>query len=62
MAEVNRLDPLVSTEPAVEVDSKTAESIEQGIRAAEQGKTVSSDEARRLVSQWISKYATPIQP
>ncbi|MBV8728693.1 MAG: hypothetical protein JO336_02675 [Acidobacteriia bacterium] len=42
----------------VEVDAKTAEAIDKGIKAAEQGRTVSLDEARKLIPKWISKFAS----
>jgi len=59
MAEVNPDDLFVSTEEAVEVDAETAAAIERGIRAADEGKVVSSDEVRKLIPEWISKFSTP---
>jgi predicted transcriptional regulator len=47
-------DPMVSTEK-VEVDAETAAAIEQGIRAADEGWLVSSDEVRNLILRWISR-------
>ena len=45
-------DPMVSTEE-VEVDAETAAALEEGIRAADEGRLVSSDEVRKLIPQWI---------
>lgn len=42
----------------VEVDAETAAAIEQGISDANEGRTVRLDEARLLVSEWISKFAS----
>ena len=40
----------------VEVDDGTLAAIEEGIRDAEAGRTVSAEEARRLIPEWISKF------
>jgi predicted transcriptional regulator len=58
MAEVKPTDPTVSTEAQVEVDAETAAAIERGIRAADEGQAVPSDEARKLIPEWISKFST----
>lgn len=58
MAEVEPDDLFVSTEEEVEVDAETAAAIERGIKAADEGKVVSSDEVRKLIPQWISKFST----
>jgi len=55
-------DPMVSTEEEVEVDARTAAAIDRGIRDANEGRVVSSEEVRKLIPQWISKFSTPKQP
>ena len=39
-------------------DQETLDAIDRGIRAAEEGRFVTSEEARRLVAEWISKLST----
>ena len=58
MAETKLVDPLVSTEEAIEVDAETAAAIERGIRDADAGRVVTSEEARKLAAQWFSKFST----
>jgi predicted transcriptional regulator len=53
-------DLFVSTEDEVEVDAKTAAAIERGIKAADEGRVVSSEHVRKLIPQWVSKFSTPI--
>ena len=55
MAEAKPDDLFVSTEE-VEVDAETAAAIERGIRAADEGRTVSLDELRKMIPEWISKF------
>ena len=62
MANGKAIDPLISAEQEVEVDAETAAAIERGIRAADEGRVVPSEEVRKLVPQWISKFSTPNQP
>jgi predicted transcriptional regulator len=57
MADTDSVDPFVSTEE-VEVDEETAAAIELGIRAADEGRCVSSEEVRKLIPVWISKFST----
>ncbi len=61
MADTRVVDPLISTEPEVEVDAETAAAIEEGIRAAEEGRVVPAEEVRQLIPQWISRFSTPNQ-
>ena len=44
----------MSTEEAIEVDAETAAAIKRGVRAADEGRVVSSEKVRDLVRQWIS--------
>ena len=60
MAEATPIDPMVSTEE-VEVDTRTLAAIDRGILAADEGRLVSSEEVRKLIPQWISKFSTPDQ-
>ena len=49
---------MVSGEAEIEVDAETSAAIERGIRAADEGRVVSSEEVRKLVAEWISKSST----
>ena len=40
----------------VEVDTATLAAIDQGVKAADEGRTVSLEEARKMIPQWISKF------
>jgi len=53
------VDPFVSTEEEIEVDASTAAAIEKGIEAADEGRVVSSEQVRKLIPEWISKFSTP---
>jgi len=39
----------------VEVDSETLAAIDRGIKAADEGRTVSLEEVREMIPKWISK-------
>jgi len=39
----------------VEVDAATLAAIDRGVEAADKGRTVSLEEARNMIPQWISK-------
>jgi predicted transcriptional regulator len=56
MAEVKPDDLFVSTEEAVEVDAETAAAIERGIKDADEGRTFSLEEVRKMIPEWISKF------
>ena len=60
MAEATPFDPMVCTDE-FEVDQKTLDAIDRSIRAADEGNLVSSEEVRKLIPQWISKFSTPNQ-
>lgn len=45
-----------STDEEVQVDTRTLEAIDRGAQAADEGRTVSIEEARRLIPAWISKF------
>lgn len=57
MAEVKSADPLISHEE-VKVDAETETAIKLGIRAADEARTLPSDQIRKVVAQWISKFST----
>ena len=40
----------------VEVDEKTLAAIDKGLKAAEEGRSVSLNEAQELIPRWISKF------
>ena len=42
-----------------EEDDATLAAIDRGIEAAEQGRVVSAEEARKRMEQWLSKSSTP---
>ena len=40
----------------VEVDPETLAAIDRGIQAADEGRTISIEEARKAIPQWITKF------
>jgi predicted transcriptional regulator len=51
-------DFFVNTEPEVEVDAETAAAIELGIKAADEGRVVTLDEAREHMRQWLFRSSS----
>ncbi len=60
MADPNS-DPMISSEEELELDAETTAAIDRGIRAAKDGRVVSSEEVRKLIPQWISRFSTQSQ-
>ena len=46
----------IPTTEEVAVDAETLAAIDRGIKDADEGRTVSLDEASKLIPQWISKF------
>jgi predicted transcriptional regulator len=40
----------------VEVDAETLAAIDRGIKDADEGRTVSIEETRKMIPKWISKF------
>jgi|GEM_PF-3199510 len=57
MAET-KIDPFVSTELEIELDSETSRILEERIKSANAGRLVSAEEARRRMQEWLSKSST----
>lgn len=51
-------DLFVCTEDEVEIDPETEAAIERGLRDADEGRGVPTEQVRGLLSQWISKLST----
>ena len=49
-----KLETLVSEE--IEVDTETLAAIDNGAKAADEGRTVPLDEVRKMIPKWISKF------
>ncbi len=46
----------------VEVDAETSAAIDRGIKDADEGRTVSLDQARKMIPEWISKFESRKRP
>ena len=42
----------------VEVDATTLAAIDLGVHAADEGRTVALEDARKMIPKWISKFAS----
>ena len=49
-----KLETLVSKE--IDVDTETLAAIDNGTKAADEGRTVPLDEVRKMIPKWISKF------
>jgi predicted transcriptional regulator len=58
MGKPQKREAFVCSEPEVEVDAETSRVLDQRMRTADEGRLVSSEEARRRIQQWLSKSAT----
>ena len=63
--ETGQLDPLVadslvSSNEEFVLDEETATAVDAGIRAADEGRLIASDEVRKLVKVWTSRSSTPL--
>jgi predicted transcriptional regulator len=45
----------------VELDAETLAAIDRGIKDADEGRTVSVDEVRKIIPQWTSKFESQKQ-
>jgi predicted transcriptional regulator len=59
MAEAKELDFNQSHSVSDEEDQATLEAIDRGVRAANEGRVVSSEEARQRVKEWLTRSSTP---
>ena len=44
-----------------EEDDVTLAAIDEGIKAANEGRVIAEEDVRKLIPQWISKFSTPNQ-
>jgi predicted transcriptional regulator len=59
MAEVKKRE-VAGPDPILdEEDQATLAAIDHGIKAADEGRVVSSEEARRRLREWLSKSSSP---
>ncbi len=58
MSDLKLDDLFVSTEEEVEVDEETAAAIEIGIKQADEGLLVPSEEVHRRVREWLARSST----
>ena len=61
MANLEGIDPFISTEEAIEVDTETAAAIQRGIEDADAGRVITIDEVRERMELWLSRSSSPTQ-
>lgn len=59
MADANKIDFDNPAPILEEEDEETLAAIDRGIKAADEGRVVSSEEARRRVQEWLTRSSTP---
>ena len=52
----------LSATEEVEPDAETLAAIDRGRKDADEGRTVSLDEARKMIPKWISKFESRKRP
>jgi predicted transcriptional regulator len=57
MAQIKDLEFTEADSILDEEDEDTLAAIDQGIKAADEGRVVSEEEVRKLIPQWISKFS-----
>ncbi len=58
MAQIKDLEFTEADSILDEEDEGTLAAIDQGIKAADEGRVVSEEEVRKLIPQWMSKFST----
>lgn len=58
MARAKSIDPFVCNEPEVEISPAANRILKQRIKAADEGRLVSAQEARLRIKQWLSRSST----
>jgi predicted transcriptional regulator len=59
MAAIRKLDFEHATDSFDGEDEATLAAIDEGIKAADEGRVVPEDEVRKMIPQWISRFSTP---
>jgi len=59
MAQLKNLEFTEADSILDEEDEATLAAIDDGIKAADEGRVVSEEEVRKLIPQWISRFSTP---